>query len=577
MELFLIYLLKASGILTLFYFAHQFFLKKETFFTINRHFLIIGILLSALLPFITIPNYVEITPISFNANDMANDNKTVVTTVPQIKWASILFLVYIIGVIILAFRFIVQLISLYKLTNGNHIKKQGRFYQVEVQSDISPFSFFNYIFYNPKLYSKKELVAIIEHEKAHSSQWHSIDVIVSHLITICTWMNPFSWLYQTNIKQNLEFLADESATKEISSIKTYQYTLLKVSGNSFCTPIVNNFYNSLIKKRIVMLNKSKSGKKNILKIALVLPALALFLASFNTRDIYIPINNRIDIYSDENVRSNIIEITIDKNTTDKELEEIRKDLANKGIDFSYTVVHNPNKEIIDISIDFASKKKDGKNRRSSSNFYNGDDPIDPIHIIYDQESNSISMGSNKGVHMNIHKDKDVHLDVQVEAHEETEHSIWIHSDDDGDEHKTIEIIDENGKETIKVNGKKLTRKQLKKMKKKDDVHERHIKIKKHKEDDKHVYIMKDSDHDGDMDIEVISKKTNGFFFIDSDEDEKPIFIIDGQESKEYKVKLIDPTNIKSINVRKGESAKEKYDKKGENGVIELTTKKIKPN
>ena len=568
METLLIYLLKVSGILALFYVAYQVFLKRETFFSVNRHFLIAGILTALLLPFVTITNYVEIaaTPLNFVTKEATMVKAT--ATFQEFNWIALLFVLYLVGLLIFTTKFIVQIISLLKLVKINKVAKQGKFYHVETHKNIAPFSFFNHIFYNPTLYSASELSAIIKHEKAHSSQWHSIDVILSHLLAICTWMNPFSWLYQNNIKQNLEFLADDCATKEVPSIKKYQYTLLKVSGNQFCPPIVNNFYNSLIKKRIVMLNKSKSNKRNILKIALILPALAIFLVSFNTKDIYIPIDSEFNAVSIYDQTSKIIEITIDKNTTDKELSEIKKDLAKKGVDFSYTVVHNSKNEITDISIDFATTKDDGKKMKSSSSFNNGDDPIDPIHIIYDEESNSISMGNAKL--MEIHEDIDVHVDV----HEDSDKTIWVHADSDGDEHKTIEIIDENGNETIIINGKKVSREDYDAMKSEDGMHKKHIKIKKTKGDsESNVFILKNSVDDGEMDIEVISEEGNDFFFINSAGDEKPMFIIDGKVSNEKEMKKLDPSEIATINVYKGEKAKEKYGKKGKDGVVEITTKK----
>jgi len=671
METLLVYLLKASGILAIFYLAYQLFLKRETFYSVNRHFLMAGLLTALLLPFITITNYVEIaaTPLNFVANDTALVNAN--RTVQGFNWIALLFGIYMAGLLIFTTKFIVQIVSLFILVKSNKAAKQGKFYHVETNKNIAPFSFFNHIFYNPTLYSASELSAIIKHEKAHSSQWHSFDVLLSHLITICTWMNPFSWLYQTNIKQNLEFLADESATKEVPSIKKYQYTLLKVSGNQFCTPIVNNFYNSLtrlnvlgrifsfnaqygqVKKRIVMLNKSKSNKRNILKIALILPALAVFLISFNTKDVYIPIHSEYNMLSNHEQTSKVIEIIIDKNTTDKELSEIKKDLAKKGVDFSYTVVHNSKNEITDISIDFATKKDNGKTMRSSSKFNNGDDPIDPIHIIYNEDTNSISMG-NAGL-MEIHEDKDVHIKVN----EDSDKTIWVHADSDGDEHKTIKIIKENGKETIKVNGKEVSRKEFNAMKKEDGIHEKHIKIKKSQGDkeknvfimkmsdedediiaveegkemffisgdgDKHktieiidkngketikvngkevsrkefnamkkeedgihenhikikkshgdkeenVIIMKMSDDDDDIDLDIIAEEEGGkMFFIKGDGDEKPMFIIDGKEAKEKDMKKLGPSEIATINVYKGEKAKDKYGKKGKNGVVEITTK-----
>lgn len=568
METLLIYLLKASGILAIFYIAYQVFLKRETFFSVNRHFLMAGLLTALLLPFVSITNYVEIaaTPLDFVADETAAAKATIVDQ--RFNWVALFFGIYILGILIFTTKFIVQIIALLKLVKINKVAKQGRFYHVETNKNIAPFSFFNHIFYNPKLYSESELSTIIKHEKAHSSQWHSFDVLLSHLITIFTWMNPFSWLYQTNIKQNLEFLADESATKEVPSIKKYQYTLLKVSGNQFCTPIVNNFYNSLIKKRIVMLNKSKSNKRNILKIALILPALAVFLVSFNTTDVYIPIPSEYNVFSNDQQTSKVIEILIDKNTTDKELSKIKKDLAKKGVDFSYTVVHNTKNEITSISVDFATTKDDGKKMRSSSSFSNDDEGIDPIHIVYDEDTNSISMG-NAGL-MEIHEDKDVHITV----HKDSDKSIWVHADSDGDEHKTIEIIDKNGKETIKVNGKEVTRKEYNAMKEEDGIHEKHIKIKKsHGDKEENVFIMKMSDDDTNMDIDIISEE-NGkeLFFISGDGDEKPMFIIDGKESKEKDMKKLDSSEIATINVYKGEKAKEKYGEKGKNGVVEITTK-----
>ena len=590
METLFIYLLKVSGILAIFYLAYQVFLKRETFYSVNRHFLMAGLLTALLLPFVSITNYVEIaaSPLNFVTDETTAVKATHVD--PRFNWVTIFFGIYLSGLLLFTTKFIVQIIALLKLVKINKVAKQGKFYHVETNKSIAPFSFFNHIFYNPTLYSESELSAIIKHEKAHSSQWHSFDVLLSHLITICTWMNPFSWLYQTNIKQNLEFLADESATKEVPSIKKYQYTLLKVSGNQFCTPIVNNFYNSLIKKRIVMLNKSKSNKRNILKIGLILPALAVFLVSFNTKDVYIPIDSEFNAISIYDQTSKIIEITIDKNTTDKELSEIKKDLAKKGVDFSYTVVHNSKNEITDISIDFATKKDNGKTMRSSSKFNNGDDPIDPIHIIYNEDTHSISIG-NAGL-MEIHEDDDVHIDI----HEDSDKSIWVYADSehDGDKHKTIKIIKKNGKETIIVNGKEVSREELEEIQKEDGIHEKHIKIKKSKGDkeentfiikkiekdidvdkdeDQNVFIMKMSNADSDMTIDLMTEdEGKEMIFISSDGDEnKTVEIIDknGKETikvngkevtrKEYNaMKEEDGIHEKHIKIKKSQGNKEEH-------------------
>ncbi len=421
------------------------------------------------------------------------------------------------------------------------------------------FHFSGIFFITQTKFNPLELEAILKHERAHSTQKHSLDLLIAHLVTIVMWANPFSWLYKKNIEQNLEFLADDTAIQSVASDRAYKYALLKVSGNQFFTPITNNFYSSLIKKRIVMLHKSKSHKRNLLKMALILPALAIFLLSFNTQTIYVP-NEQTQgsaLQSAESLKT--IEILINKDTTNEELEELKKDLSAKGIDFSYTVVHNENKEIIELEIDMRSKEKDGKKFRGSSSFDNDGKPIDPITIVYDEDKNSFFMGDNKSKHKVIHKETDI--------------NTWVYSDDD--EHKHIEIKMDVDKEIIIVNGKEVSREAFEEMEEEDKVHGKHVRIEKKSSSggNTKVFIVKDTDDEDD--IEVISEDGNGFFFIDTDDDEDQLYIIDGKESSKEDVKSLSPDKIETIDVYKGDKAVEKYGKKAKDGVIEIKTKKEK--
>jgi urease beta subunit len=552
-------MLNAAGILTIFYLVYQVFLKQETFFIVNRHFLMIGVFAAITMPFIRITDYVEVPLRSFDSVKAASATTIMTGANQQIDWIDLIFALYLLGSIILLVHFIIQLISLHHIKRKSDTKKIGRFSHVETDGNIAPFSFFNHIFYNPSRYSANELKAIIKHEEAHGSQWHTADVLLIHLVAIFTWINPFSWFYRNTIKQNLEFLADENAiTRGEQSIKKYQYTLLKVSGNKFATPIVNHLYSSLIKKRIVMLNKSKSNNRSILKTVLIVPILAVFLLSFNTKKIYVP-SKALSTSMESNDPSKIIEIIIDKNTTDKELEEIKSDLAKKKVDFSYTVVHNTKKEIIEISIEFSTQKDNGEKTRSASSFNNGDEPIDPIHIIYNEENNSISMSSG------TEKSHRLHID--------DEQTVWISSGDDK-VRKTVKIINKNGKETITVNGKEVNREAYEKMKEEDGKHGTHIKIRKSMDgDDSNVFIMSDTHEESDSDLHVISEDGKGYFYSKGDDGEEPIIIIDGKESDKEDMNALNQNEIESINVTKGKNAIKKYGDRGKSGVVEITTKK----
>lgn len=283
MEPFFIYMVKSGGILTIFYLIYKLLLQRETFFISNRIFLIIGILGSILIPFIVFTKTVYIEPLAQNSLDSIVESNTLVSSKKITIW-TIFCIVYIVGLIIFLSRFTLQVLSLVKIIKESKMIKVGNYRYVQTKKEISPFSFLNFIVFNPDLHSESNLDIIINHEKIHTHQKHSLDIILVNLFIIFQWVNPVAWLYKKAIEQNLEFLADEKTSQNISCKKSYQYLLLQqVVVNHFS--ITNTFFNHLIKKRIVMLNKNKSKQQNIWKYALTLPLLVTFIFLFNTKTI----------------------------------------------------------------------------------------------------------------------------------------------------------------------------------------------------------------------------------------------------------------------------------------------------
>ncbi|HJS00319.1 MAG TPA: hypothetical protein VJ780_05225, partial [Flavobacterium sp.] len=158
MENVFIYLIKASGLIGLFYLAYILLLRKETFFNGNRWFLLLGLITSCILPlfFITKVIWVEPTTDSF---DWSNIPVTTLVNAPEpeINWYLIVAAVYIIGIAISFLRLIFDFNSLIKLLNGKTIQQQGSFKLIDIAENIAPFSFFNYIVFNSSLYSVVEL------------------------------------------------------------------------------------------------------------------------------------------------------------------------------------------------------------------------------------------------------------------------------------------------------------------------------------------------------------------------------------------------------------------------------------
>ncbi len=361
METLLTYLFKASILLSIFYLIYYFLLKRDTFFIVNRHFFILGILISLFLPFL------EFTTITYieNANLLvtetiplvpARDNAALINNVSEnsasktnpFNWWQIGFMAYGIGILVFLIRFGVQLLSLRRLIYLKENPSNEPFNLIEVEKDIAPFSFFNTIVYNPSLHSSQELDMILTHEKVHAKQYHTIDLLISNIIVVFLWFNPFAWLYKKSLEQNLEFIADQEAINQISSTKEYQLALVNVSSSNY-TAITNNFYQSLIKKRIIMLNKKPSKRKNLLKFAIILPLLSLFLWSFNTKEV---------IKYEEDIKTTQFEVrTVSQDSTKPYLSSLSKDISKKSTNEELTEFKEFIKKEFNVDFEFSNIKR----------------------------------------------------------------------------------------------------------------------------------------------------------------------------------------------------------------------------
>ena len=206
---------------------------------------------------------------------------------PPIDWRQMLLWAYLPGILIctgLVFR---QLHGLFTIIRKGKKRTHDGYILIPSNYIQGPFSFFRYIFYNPQVHDQAELELVLEHEKAHGKQLHSLDILLARVAAIVLWINPMVWWYQKIIQQNLEYLADAQAVRDLSSVREYQYALLKVSGNPTSPPLVSHFNQSLIKKRIVMLQRNQSKSIHVLKYLLILPMLALFLMAFNRETVYV--------------------------------------------------------------------------------------------------------------------------------------------------------------------------------------------------------------------------------------------------------------------------------------------------
>ncbi|MDP5232034.1 MAG: carboxypeptidase-like regulatory domain-containing protein [Cellulophaga sp.] len=553
MENFFIYLAKSCGLLGVFYIVFKLLLSKETFFEAHRLFLVGGIFTAILLPFITLKKIIWVEAPSFQNIDFSTFEYTEVITPEVTDWWQIAGIIYIIGVAFFSIRFVVQLFSLHNLFKKCSVTKQGEFTFAITDENVSPFSFFNTLFYNPTMHTKEELKAILIHEKIHAKQQHSLDILLAHVLTIFQWMNPFSWMYKRTIAQNLEYIADKNSANSIADKKGYQYLLLHQSGQvAPKTTIINPFFNSLIKKRIVMLNQQQSNKINLVKYSLILPLLGVFLFAFNTKTIaQVKEQESSDSKWSFEITATTFGIPIDKNSTDEELIAFSKHIEDSiTLKFS-KIKRNRKGEITKIKATY--KTEDGQ---SGEYVISGNNPIDGFlfYIDSDNEGNRLNIGF-----IALNEKNNIFVVTGNDSSSIKNSTNFIvnsiqNVDFDIDDLPSDSLLNALNMQSIKK-----------------------VKMIKNEDGKTGKIIISEKNF---KDLNTVDKielpaSSQNFNWNDINQEEQPLIVIDGEITENSALKNLNPDIIESLSVLKDKSATEVYGEKGKNGVIIITTKNKK--
>ena len=385
MENLLMYFAKVNGLIILFYLMYVVFLQKETFFTSNRWYFLTGLLLSLILPLITFTKtiWIEPTPIPEYYEEAIPITYNTIETPTQapLDWSLILMSTYFVISILIIMKIGMELVSFFRRIQKQNKQKESNYTLVDSNSAENPFSFFSYIVINKDMFTEEELQHILTHESIHVKQKHSFDVLIGKVFCAIFWVNPIIWLYRKAMLQNLEFIADNETFQQIENKYEYQKTLLKVVTHQHDLSITNQFYQSLIKKRIVMLHTNQSHKRNAWKYATILPLLVGFMLLFQIETVAQVKESKIE-ETNYAVSSNYSSI-LTKNTTDKELRELEKTFSDEKHKLKISKVkRNKKGEIIEIKLLFDSGKTyvEILERKST-------EPVDAIKIFINSDKN----------------------------------------------------------------------------------------------------------------------------------------------------------------------------------------------
>lgn len=327
---FILYLIESGICLTILFLTYIFFFRKETYFNFNRWYLISSIAISLVLPIIHIQITIDKSaPFAMQLSEMGKyksyyekiiamadpdyyqtsselpakaefenpeillpDNQKyrnteivnhqisgVIKKTQNITHKSqntnlivIVIFIYTLGVIFFLFRLGYLIRWLNRIIRNNDIQVLQNIRIINLKENMPPFSFFRFVFINNNELKRNEYEQIIAHEKVHSGQYHSLDLLFAHFISILQWFNPVVWLLQKAIKTNHEYIADRIVIQKGYELLDYQSLLLSQLIGIRSVELVNNLNLVSIKKRITMMNRIKSGIPAKLKALLIIPA-----------------------------------------------------------------------------------------------------------------------------------------------------------------------------------------------------------------------------------------------------------------------------------------------------------------
>ena len=308
MGTFLVYILKSSVCLALFYLFYRLLLSKETFHRFNRLALLGVLVLSCAVPLIevTVQEPSEMAQPFLALEEMVVMEPVVALeeTPMYFPWKELMLLVYIGGILFFLVRHLWSLGRMVRLLRTSRRENlEGGIILFVHKEKVAPFSWMKMIAVSEEDL-KENGKAILTHERAHIHNRHSWDLLLAEGCIFFQWFNPAAWLLKQELQTIHEYEADEWVIENGIDAKTYQLLIIKKAVGARLYSIANSFNHSSLKKRITMMIKKKSNPWARLKYLYVLPLAAVTVAAFARPEV----SNKLDEISNTKI-NDLVSVT----------------------------------------------------------------------------------------------------------------------------------------------------------------------------------------------------------------------------------------------------------------------------
>lgn len=263
-------------------------LRRDRWLQLNLWYLLVAIGFSMVFPSIKLPDGLGQASQSVASVEeyLVTMNEVEISAITAPRTLGVMVDLYLVGVALCAAYLLFQLAAqvvivirlrrkhkVYRASDGFDIPRGAAL--VLLDDDTAPYSFFNHIVVGTRGLNDDEVRCILAHESLHVRQGHSVDLMFARLQCCLMWFNPFAWLIMREIRAVHEFLAD-AASIGACGREGYLHLLYRQATGTGYGHITNNFKSINLKKRIVMMNKSKT-RFGAWKAVAALPVMALLM------------------------------------------------------------------------------------------------------------------------------------------------------------------------------------------------------------------------------------------------------------------------------------------------------------
>ncbi len=289
-----IYLLKWSLCLTLFYSLFRLCLRSETLHRLNRAVLLTILVASMVLPLCrlrTARPTITSAGIQHAEAVITSQFKQPVPVMPlpmrpqtqastPFPWLRLTVYIYIIGVVVFFGVYVYSLLGLLlTLRAGRRVQMNGVPSGVRLicyEQVQSPCSWMHWILVHPK----DMQMPIIRHELSHIRHGHSWDMLLSEFTARMLWFLPFAWMLRQDLADVHEYEADRDVLRSGINEDEYQHLLIAKATRARLRPVVNALTQSSVKKRFMMMCRRPSHRASAIKALYLLPCAGMALTAF---------------------------------------------------------------------------------------------------------------------------------------------------------------------------------------------------------------------------------------------------------------------------------------------------------